>query len=171
MGRSHQSPYEQSSLLSYAEWKSKLSAMPKIPSCDRCLYYSHNCHLICVPHPSGPDGDICLDFRLDPEYSCQRFEDFLGLQPRRGEDSDEPFHNPCGTNSNEQLWEPAGASYYAGELIVQPRQRWTREEQLELLDSHPMFTGRCPQCGSEIERDYRAVVHWDCSCGWMDDTV
>ena len=70
-----------------------------------------------------------------------------------------------------ELWEPEGASYYAGELIVQLRQRWTREEQLQLLDTHPMFTGRCPQCGSEYERDYRAAVHWACSCGWMDDTI
>ena len=30
-----------------------------------------------------------------------------------------------------------------------------------------MFTGRCPQCGAEYERDYRAVVHLDCPCGWM----
>ena len=113
--------------------------MPKIPECDRCQFYSHNHHLICFPHPSGPNGDICLDFRPDPEY-------LEGLQ-RHG--SDEPFSNPCGLHPNEELWEPEGASYYAGELIVQPRQRWTREEQLQRLDTHPMFTGRCPQCGAE----------------------
>ena len=107
--------------------------MPKIPEGDRCLYYSHNHHLICVPYPTGPDGDTCSDFRPDPEYSHQHFKDFFGLQ-QRGSD-DEPFHNPCGISHNEQLWEPAGASYYAGELIVQPRQRWTSEEQLQLLDT------------------------------------
>lgn len=142
--------------------------MPKIPECDRCLFYAHNYHLICVPHPAGPDGDNCMDFTPDPEYSHWRFKDFLGLQRR----DDEPFSNPFGLHSNEELWEPAGASYYAGELIVQPRQRWTREEQLQLLDTHPLFTGCCPQCGVEFERDYRAVVHWDCpNCGWMDDTI
>lgn len=151
------------SLLSYAERETKPLAMPKISECDHCLLYSHDYHLICVPHPAGPDGDTCMDFRLDPQCSHQRFKDFLGLQRRRGSDNDEPFHNPCET---EQLWEPEGASYYAGELLKQPRQRWTREEQLQLLDTHPMFTGRCPQCGSEYERDYRAVVHWDCpDCG------
>ena len=145
--------------------------MPKIPECDRCLYYSHNCHLICVPYPSGPDGDNCPDFQPDPSAQTKRFIDFFGLQ-QRDENNDQPFHNPCGTDHNEPIWEPEGASYYAGELIVQPRQRWTREEQLQLLDSHPIFTGICPQCGSEYEHDYRAVVHWDCSnCGWMDDTV
>lgn len=146
--------------------------MPKISECDRCLFYAHDNHLVCIPQPTGPSGDTCLDFRPDPEYShVTRFKDFLGLQQRRGSDSDEPFHNPCGTDHTEQLWEPAGASYYAGELIVQPRQRWTQQEQLQLLDTHPMFTGRCPQCGAEFERDYRSVVHWDCSCGWMDDSV
>lgn len=148
------------------------TAMPKIPECDRCQFYSHTCHLICVPHPSGPDGNTCMDFSPDPEYShLSHFKDFIDLQQRRGLDSNEPFHNPCGTSQHEQLWEPEGASYYAGELIVQPRQRWTREEQLQLLNTHPMFTGRCPQCGSEYEQDYRAVVHWDCPCGWMDDTI
>lgn len=137
------------------------SAMPKIPEGDRCQFYSHNHHLICFPHPSGSNGDICLDFRPDPEYS-------EGLQRH---DSDEPFSNPCGLHPNEELWEPEGASYYAGELVVQPRQRWTREEQLQLLDTHPMFTGCCPACGNQIKRDYRAVVHWDCACGWMDDTI
>ena len=146
--------------------------MPKISECDRCRFYSHDYYIVCVPHPSGPDGDTCMDFRPDPEYSrLSHFKNFLGLQQRRGLD-DEPFHNHCGTDHNEQLWEPAGASYYAGELIVQPRQRWTPEEQLQLLDTHPLFTGYCPQCGSEYERDYRAVVHWDCrACGWMDDTI
>ena len=48
---------------------------------------------------------------------------------------------------------------YNGELIVQPRQRWSREQQLELLDTYPMFTGRCPQCGNEFDRDYMARVH------------
>lgn len=145
-----------------------IRAMPKLPQCARCRFYAHNYHIVCVPHPSGQDGDICPDFRPDPEYShIARFKDFLGLQRR----DDEPFSNPFGLHPNEKLWEPEGASYYAGELIVQPRQRWTREEQLELLEHHPIFTGRCPACGGEIERDCRALVHWDCPCGWMDDSV
>ncbi|WP_414587045.1 hypothetical protein [Scytonema sp. PCC 10023] len=61
---------------------------------------------------------------------------------------------------------------YAGELIAQPRQRWTPEQQLELLDTHPIFTGKCPHCGYEFQRDYTARIHWDCpECGWADDTV
>lgn len=44
-------------------------------------------------------------------------------------------------------------------------------ELLDLLDTHPMLTGKCPACGVEMERDYRALVHWDCQCGWTDDSI
>lgn len=118
--------------------------MPKIPNCDRCLLCLHDPHLVCAVHPAGPQGDSCLDFREDPNAQA------------------------------EELWEPEGASYYNGELILQPQQRLTQQQQLELLDTHPMFTGKCPQCGYEFDRDWSARVHWDCpnsECGWMDDTV
>lgn len=133
--------------------------MPKIPECHRCLYCAHDHHLVCVPHPTGPESDTCLDFNLDPTLEGKYFKDLLGLQRQMTLEPD------------ENLWEPEGANYYNGQLILQPRYRRTREEQLYLLNTHPMFTGRCPACGAETERDYRAVVHWDCPCGWMDDSI
>jgi len=64
-------------------------AMPKLPECDRCLLFARNPHLICAVHPTGPNTNTCIDFQ---------------------ENSDaEP----------EELWEPEGASYYNGELILQ----------------------------------------------------
>ncbi|MDB9372340.1 hypothetical protein [Nodularia sphaerocarpa] len=126
--------------------------MPKLPECDRCLLYAQNPYLICAVHPDGVDGDSCLDFREDP--------------------SAEPV----------ELWEPEGARYIDNELvidrtfyngveIIQPPPL-TTEHQLELLENHPLFTGFCPQCGAEFDRDYVSRVHWDCNnCGWMDDTV
>ena len=117
-------------------------AMPKLPECDRCLLYSHNPHLVCAVHPEGPKGNSCLDFRPDPNT--------------------EP----------EELWEPEGASYYNGELILQPPQRFTTKEKLELLDTHPLFTGVCPECRYRFPKDNPRLVHWDCpECGWVDDTV
>jgi hypothetical protein len=116
--------------------------MPKIPECDRCLLYAHNPHIICVVHPTGVDGNSCLDFRENPNAQV------------------------------EELWQPEGASYYNGEIILQPQQHRTQQQQLELLDTHPLFTGKCPQCGYEFDRDWSARVHWDCSeCDWMDDSV
>lgn len=128
-----------STVLKLALYQKKMS---KIPECDRCLLYAHNPHLICAVHPMGVSGDLCLDFRLNPNA--------------------EP----------EELWEPKGASYYNGELILQPRRRLTPEQQLELLDSHPLFTGTCPRCGQAFEKVNPPPVHWDCSeCGWIDDSV
>ncbi len=113
------------------------------------------------------DDDTCLDFRPDPELEGKQFVDFLGI----------------GGSDDQELREPQGARYvdselviervtYNGEEIIQPPQRWSREQQLELLDTHPMFTGKCPQCGYIFERDYSARVHYDCpDCGWIDDNV
>lgn len=86
--------------------------------------------------------DSCLDFRLDPNA--------------------EP----------EELWEPEGASYYDGELILQPKQHLTTEEKLQLLDTHPMFTGCCPSCDYQFPSHIPELVHFDCPrCGWIDDSV
>ncbi|MBE9038821.1 hypothetical protein [aff. Roholtiella sp. LEGE 12411] len=73
--------------------------MAKLPECDCCLLYSHNPHLVCTVHPNGSVADTCLDFREDPNA--------------------EPV----------ELWEPEGATYYNGELIVQPQQRWTQQQK------------------------------------------
>lgn len=122
--------------------------MPKIPECDRCRFYTHNYHLVCTLHPGGPDGDTCLDFEADLEEVKGRiFVDFLGLQRQANLEPD------------EELWEPKGVVFYNRELILQPKPSWTSEQQLELLNKHPMFTGRCPAYSAEFEGDYRALVH------------
>ena len=75
----------------------------------------------------GIDSDCCLDFRPNPN-----------LEP-------------------EELWTPEGVDYIDGELVIRREQfRYdcsdtldnylTVQEKLELLDSHPFFTGRCPNC-------------------------
>jgi len=126
--------------------------------------------MVCAVHPTGPTGDTCLDFRADPELKGKRFVDFLGLESQQQDN--ESFSNPFDLEPDEDLWEPEGASYYAGELILQPKQRWTREEQLELLDSHPIFTGYCPECGYKFSSVNPPQVHWDCpSCTWKDDSL
>ena len=63
--------------------------MPKLPECDRCLLLARNPHLVCAVHPASPNTNTCLDFRADPNAAA------------------------------EELWEPEGASYYNGELILQ----------------------------------------------------
>lgn len=81
-----------------------------------------------------------------------------------GSNAPEPGHD-------REQWQPEGAAYYNGELVL------TRgiavSEQLFILDNHPIFTGCCPRFGScYADRDYSAIVHWDCSaCGWVDDSI
>lgn len=137
----------------------------------RCLFCAHDYHIVCAIHPAGPRGDSCIDFRPNPELEGKRVFDFLGLQLQQPDS--EPQSNPHDyLNDEEELWQPEFACYYNGELILQPQQRWSREEMQEMLDIHPIFTSKCPQCNSEFDRDYTARVHWDCpECGWMDDTV
>ena len=71
-----------------------------------------------------------------------------------------------------EQWQPEGASYYDGELILDPVQRLTLIQRQPLLDTHPQFTGRCPNCDMPVGRSPDGQIHWDCGhCGWADDSV
>ena len=70
------------------------------------------------------------------------------------------------------FWSPFGYAWHDGELIRIQSPQLRQEEQLEILDSHPLFTGVCPQCGHSFDRAVPPLVHWDCpGCGWVDDSV
>ncbi len=139
--------------------------MPKIPECDalragfahRCSLYCHDPHLICAVHPDGINTESCLDFRLDPNIKEQ------------------------------QQWNPEGYSWYGDELITNRPSRYTAQEQIQILDNHPFFTGVCPQqldwarsgnptaplvqCRHRFNRENQ-IVHFDCpECDFIDDSV
>ncbi|NEZ58765.1 hypothetical protein DXZ20_24620 [Leptolyngbyaceae cyanobacterium CCMR0081] len=42
------------------------------------------------------------------------------------------------------------------------RPRLTPEQQLAMLDWHPLFTGRCPEC--EVPVTQPVKVRWECGC-------
>lgn len=132
-------------------------AMPKIPDCDRCSLYAHNPHLVCAVHPDGVNSDgqsprgahRCLDFRPDPNIK------------------------------EDKQWSPEGYSWYGDELIADRPSRYTLEEQSQILDNHPFFTGVCPECRHRFDRD-NLPVHFDCpecpkgyrfAYGLIDDSV
>jgi hypothetical protein len=74
-------------------------------------------------------------------------------------------------NIEEQQWSPEGYSWYGDELISNRPSRYTLEEQSQILDTHPFFTGVCPQCRHRFDRD-NLPVHFDCpECGFIDDSV
>ena len=126
-----------------------MSRLAKLDCCDRCSFYAHSPYLICAVHPTGVEGDSCLDFRLAPEPFVAPDEPLAWF---------------------EDEWQPEGASYYGGDLVLEPVQRLSLEQRLELLDWHPLFTGRCPNCERAIASE--GQVHWDCGhCGWKDDSV
>jgi hypothetical protein len=97
--------------------------MAKISECDslgrlchRCQYFLNSPHLICAVNPCGPAGETCDDFEAIAQADTA---------PER---------------------QPLGGGYYAGDWIPQPFPTLTAAEQLALLDWHPQFTGRCPEC-------------------------
>lgn len=88
--------------------------------------------------------------------------------------------NPCGPTGDEcpdfdavaPRGEPFGGGYYAGDWIPQQPAQITDEQRLALLDWHPLFTGRCPNCEILIRQTKPPRMHWDCDeCGWMDDSI
>ncbi len=114
----------------------------KIAQCDRCQLYPRKPFIVCAVHPEGPPGNSCLDFR-----------------PVMQEQENEP-------------WPPKGWSYYNGELVSALPSYRTRVEQIALLESHPFFTGECPNCGYKFDRGNPPAVHWDYpACQWIDDSV
>lgn len=121
-----------------------MSQLPQLPECGRCHFYTGSSYLPCAVHPYGAKDDRCLDYRPDPQW-----EGVVELD-----------------------WQPDGASYYNGELILTPEQRWTSAQRWALLDWHPLFTGHCPHCEGAIRQTNPPRVHWDCPhCDWKDDSV
>lgn len=109
--------------------------------------------------PKVPDCDRCRFYVHSPYMVC-------GV-------------NPCGPEGDTcpdfiaiELREPLESGYYGGDWIPQPSKRIPQEQQLALLDWHPLFMGRCPSCEVIILQTTPSQPHWDCcECGWMDDSV
>jgi hypothetical protein len=110
--------------------------------CQHCQMFSSNPHLFCAIHPNGPAADGCLDYAPNARVLA------------------------------EEQWEVTVPSYYLGQPVPGFGRVLTVEEQWEILNWHPLFTGVCPECGAVFDQANPPEVHWDCSgCGWKDDTV
>lgn len=111
----------------------------KIPECDSCQFYAHNPHILCAVHPKGLETNKC--------------EDYFG-------------------NSNlekEEQWSPKGYFFYNDELISIRLSRYTKEEQLKILNTHPFFTNICPNCSYEFKESPSPEKTWNCpECGWTE---
>jgi hypothetical protein len=106
----------------------------------------------------------CLLYSHDPHLICAVHPD--GIDTETCLD-----FRPDSNIKEEEQWSPEGYSWYGDELI-RDRSRYTCEEQIEILDSHPFFTGVCPQCRYDFDQNNLPAVHYDCpACGWIDDSV
>jgi hypothetical protein len=58
--------------------------------------------------------------------------------------------------------------FYNGEwTTVRGDNNLTPQEKLELLDWHPVFTGRCPKCEVPIRNPLQSDLSWHCGhCQW-----
>ncbi|MEN8445516.1 MAG: hypothetical protein ABG776_10950 [Cyanobacteria bacterium J06555_13] len=111
--------------------------MPKISECDRCQYFVNSPYMVCGVNPGGPEGNTCEDF------------------------------SPSAKADATTQRTPLGGGYYVGDWIPAPFPTPTTAEQLALLDSHPQFTSRCPNCEMPI---VEAVAgRWSCGhCEWEE---
>jgi hypothetical protein len=103
---------------------------------------------------------------------CQMFSGYLGTEFLVcGIHPSGPSETPC-PDFAEVIgqWEPLGGAYYDGELVLQPTHFLTTAERLEILETHPLFTGVCPDCGGAIAGE--GLVHYDCpSCDFKDGLI
>ena len=114
--------------------------------------------------PKIPDCDRCVLYARNPYVVCTIHPD--GVESVRCMD-----FRPDPNAEIEKQWSPEGYSWYGDEL-VRARSIYTRSEQLEILDNHPFFTGVCPVCRYQFDKNNHPLVHWDCPvCGWVDDSV
>lgn len=72
----------------------------------------------------------------------------------------------------DERWFAYSSGWYAREPVPTSCTTLPTQEQLDLLDSHPLFTGCCPHCSWEVDRSSPPDIHWDGpDCGWKDDSV
>jgi hypothetical protein len=65
---------------------------------------------------------------------------------------------------------PEECGSYLGQFI-EPFPALSQNELLTLLDQHPLFTGHCPRCSKAMAQTDPPRIHWDCECGWVDDSI
>ena len=111
--------------------------------CDRCQFFAFSDYIVCALHPSGPvEEDNCLDYDPWPDGKI--------------------------------MWAPVGVGFYEVEetqdamspSLTMPQR--SLREQLEQIETHPIFSGRCPQCSHKL--GYAPRYLWNCDrCGWKDN--
>ncbi|MEO0538618.1 MAG: hypothetical protein AAF215_32760 [Cyanobacteria bacterium P01_A01_bin.123] len=89
-----------------------------------------------------PKSSECVGEASRNENRCQRFSGYLGeeylvyaVHPSG------PAKIPCPNFADE----PLRAEHYGGELVIMSEHYLNREDCLEILNTYPLFTGKCPE--------------------------
>jgi len=140
--------------------------MPKLPTCNRCLYCAHDHHLVCAVHPTGPVGAICPDFALAPELEGKQFRDFLGLEPELEAyeldyDIERELQSSQIPSNEEQIWwlKRIAASYpfalvqWLGYMNVEDIQQEPTELNRESIRSDAVYF--LPQLGRILQIEFQ----------------
>jgi hypothetical protein len=97
---------------------------------------------------------------------------FVPCIPRAPTPTLAPTFEKTPTPNRRNCGNPKGQATTTANLFCNRGKGGHALQQLELLDTHPLFTGRCPQCEMTYPKYEQPPVHWDCpECGWMDDSV
>jgi hypothetical protein len=106
--------------------------------------------------PKIPDCDRCQFYAHDDHLVCAVHPQ--GVEEKCGDFQADP--NFVG----EEQWSPGGYYCWEGELYPMGSTGITPEERLAILNSHPLLTGKCPQCGADCnQQGYEAYCP---VCGW-----
>ena len=79
-------------------------------------------------------------------------------------------------DDGQELWCPDGYTFVDDQLVKLPvsyeinhESTLTRAQQFQILMTHPIFTGMCPQCRYVYEAN-SDLLNWNCPiCEWQSD--
>ena len=109
--------------------------MPKTSDCDRCQFYAHNPHIVCAVHPQGvftdPSRSVVTELGRSGVTEPSRSVERTCLDFRQ---------DPNAPASEDKQGSPVGYYWWDGELYPIEPKTLTPEEQLQILDTNPIFT-------------------------------
>lgn len=114
------------------------------PECQQCPLDRLSDDRVCAVHSQGCKGHGGIHYRPEVQQNEQT--------------------KPARTS--------AGYFWWFDELIAyKPVVQKSQAERQVLLEAHPLFTGKCPCCGHDIDaKTSRAECRHDCpQCGWQEE--
>lgn len=103
------------------------------------------------PHPGKKTASLIHEFRLDSAPASPQAPQQSGSATATNNQSS-PGRSPQRSSVAEVLLHMSSL------------------DDLKVLQDHPFFTGKCPQCNSPYIQQDPPPVYWDCqACGWEDN--